>query len=201
MDGLSTVWKEWRSSLVSVSSGPPDAGSIPMLGPTGQLDPSMIPGGASGSGATGPTGPTGATGAVGIDGATGATGSAGSPGSPGAPGSDGATGSTGPTGAFSDPSINTQLSSYVAVLSDDGNIVVMYVSTANTFTIPTNASVAFDIGATLTVIQYGTGQVTLTPALGVAVNTPSSLTTRAQYSTVSVTQISTDVWNAAGDLS
>lgn len=36
-------WKEWRASVVSVSSGAADAGAIPMLGPDGQLDPSMIP--------------------------------------------------------------------------------------------------------------------------------------------------------------
>jgi hypothetical protein len=44
IDGLSQVWKEWRAMVVSVSSGVADAGAIPMLGPTGQLDPSMIPG-------------------------------------------------------------------------------------------------------------------------------------------------------------
>ncbi len=48
-DGLSTVWKEWRAKLISVSSGPPDAGAIPMLDSTGKIDPSMIPGGGGGS--------------------------------------------------------------------------------------------------------------------------------------------------------
>src|SRR5208282_6457797 len=89
IDGLSTVWKEWRTYIVSVSSGPADAGSIPMLGPAGQLDPSMIPGGASGSGATGPTGPTGPAGADGVTGPTGADGIDGATGATGATGSDG----------------------------------------------------------------------------------------------------------------
>jgi hypothetical protein len=43
MDGASVVWKEWRAKLVSVSSGPPDAGAIPMLDSSGQIDPSMLP--------------------------------------------------------------------------------------------------------------------------------------------------------------
>jgi hypothetical protein len=37
-------WKEWRAAVVDSSSGPADAGSIPMLGPNGMLDPSMVPG-------------------------------------------------------------------------------------------------------------------------------------------------------------
>lgn len=45
IDGAGVVWKEWRSKLISVSSGPPDAGSIPMLGPDGKIDPSMVTGG------------------------------------------------------------------------------------------------------------------------------------------------------------
>ncbi len=49
MDGASKVWKEWRSALISVSSGPPDAGSIPMLNASGKIDPSMITGGGGGS--------------------------------------------------------------------------------------------------------------------------------------------------------
>lgn len=42
-DGLSKVWKEWRSSLIDVSTGPPDAGAIVMLGSDGKIDPSMLP--------------------------------------------------------------------------------------------------------------------------------------------------------------
>ena len=98
------------------------------------------------------------------------------------------------------PSVNPQTASYVAVLGDANNVVTMSVTGANTFTIPPNASVAFPVGTTLTVIQIGTGQVTLTAGAGVTLNTASSATTRAQWSIVSVTQISADVWVAGGDL-
>lgn len=98
-----------------------------------------------------------------------------------------------------DPAINTQTVSYVAVLSDDQNVVVMNVAGANTFTVPTNASVAFPVGAVLTVVQYGAGQTTLTPASGaVTLHTPSSLTTKAQYATVTLTQVSANTWVAGG---
>ena len=76
----------------------------------------------------------------------------------------------------------------------------MNVSSANNFTIPANATVAFPVGTTLTIIQEGTGQITLVAAAGVTINTPSSLTTRAQYSTIALIQISANTWVAGGDL-
>lgn len=103
-------------------------------------------------------------------------------------------------GSSGGTSINTQTSSYVAQLSDENNIVAMNVAGANTFTVPANASVAFPVGTTITVFQQGSGTVTLVGAGGVTILTPASLTTRAQYSTVSVINLSTDVWWAAGDL-
>src|SRR5271157_83843 len=96
--------------------------------------------------------------------------------------------------------VNTQNTSYVAALTDNTNVVVMNVGSACTFTVPPNSSVAFPVGSVLTVIQEGTGQVTLTAGAGVTINNPSSLTTRTRYSTVSLTQVSANVWVAAGDL-
>src|SRR5208337_1799929 len=46
---LQAFWTEWRAMVVTVSSGPPDAGAIPMLDASGQIDSSMIPGGGGGS--------------------------------------------------------------------------------------------------------------------------------------------------------
>ena len=102
--------------------------------------------------------------------------------------------------ASSGPTLNIQVVSYTAVLGDANNIVEMNVAGANNFTVPTNASVAFAIGATLTVIQFGAGQTTLLAAGGVTIQTPSSLTARVQYSTVCVIKVATDTWIAAGDL-
>ena len=96
--------------------------------------------------------------------------------------------------------VNAQTASYTAVLADANEVVSIDNAAANTFTVPANATVAFPIGATLTVIQLGTGQTTLTPAGVVVINSPSTLQTRVQYSTVSLIQVATDVWNAAGDL-
>ena len=97
--------------------------------------------------------------------------------------------------------VNPQTVSYQAVRTDANNVVTMDVVGANNFTIPDNATVPFPIGTILEVIQLGAGQTTLNPLNGsVTINTPSSLTARAQYSTVTVTKIDTDTWIAGGDL-
>lgn len=98
------------------------------------------------------------------------------------------------------PALNTQVASYTAVLSDNIKIVAMNVASGNTFTVPLNATVAFPIGTTLTILQLGLGQVTLTPAASVTFVSAGSLLCRAQYSIVSLTKIATDTWVAAGDL-
>ena len=100
---------------------------------------------------------------------------------------------------LSETTINNQSgSNYNAQLSDDGNLVVMsYSSGACTFTVL--GATAFRVGAILTIIQAGTGQITLTPS-GVTFQNPSSLTSRVQWSTISLTQIAAGVWVAAGDL-
>ena len=36
-------WTEWRNTVVSISTGAADAGAIPMLNASGQIDPSMVP--------------------------------------------------------------------------------------------------------------------------------------------------------------
>jgi len=96
--------------------------------------------------------------------------------------------------------INPQAASYQPVLSDSGKLILMSVAGANTFTVPTNATVAFAIGTVLSVSQTGAGQTTIVAAGGVTINTPSSLTTRAQYSTVVMIQTAANVWIIGGDL-
>ena len=97
-------------------------------------------------------------------------------------------------------SVNAQTAGYTAVLGDGGNIITMDNASANNFTVPPNSAVAFAVGATLTVVQKGAGQTTLVPGSGVTINTPSSLTTRAQWSTVALIKLATDTWVATGDL-
>jgi len=97
-------------------------------------------------------------------------------------------------------SVNNQSGSYVAALSDNNNLIVISSASSNTLTVPPNSSVSFPVGSTLTIIQGGAGQTSFLAGAGVTINTPSSLLARAQYSTISVIQVATNVWNAAGDL-
>ena len=114
-------YRETLVDAITSSSGAADASKIPVLGPSGTLDPSFGTGGGNLTGPTGYTGPTGFTGptgpgnftgytgftgpgGTGPTGYTGYTGTAGSPGSPGATGPTGYTGYSGPSGA------NTSLS-------------------------------------------------------------------------------------------
>ena len=99
------------------------------------------------------------------------------------------------------PTVNAQTgTSYTGAIGDENNITTMNNASANTFTVPPNASVAYPIGTVLAVIQLGAGQTSFLAGAGVTLNNPSSLNARAQYSTISALQIATDVWIIAGDL-
>jgi hypothetical protein len=91
-------------------------------------------------------------------------------------------------------------SAYTFTLSDFGNIVESTASGAVTFTIPTDASVAFPVGTVIQVYQYGTGQVTIAPAGGVTLHTASTYTTRAQYSMITLRKRASNEWTLYGDL-
>lgn len=103
--------------------------------------------------------------------------------------------------ALTVPVVNPQSgTTYTAALVDGNNIVTMSNSGASTFKIDTQANVAFPVGTVISVVQLGTGQVTLTALAGVTFLTASSLTTRVQYSTVLLTQVATNTWVVSGDL-
>ena len=130
------------------------------------------------SGLAGPIGPTGATGPT------------------------GSTGPTGPTGDFSAIfSTNAQTgTAYTLALSDNGKIIEMNNASANTLTIPLNATVAFATGTSITIIQTGAGQTTIAATSGATVNATPGLKLRAQWSSVTLIKRATDTWIAIGDL-
>lgn len=96
--------------------------------------------------------------------------------------------------------INAQTASYTLVASDKDKMVELNVGSANTLTVPTNASVSLPVGSKIDIIQTGTGQVTITPASGVTINGTPGLKTRAQWSAVTLVKRATDTWIAFGDL-
>lgn len=93
---------------------------------------------------------------------------------------------------------------YTFALSDEGKIV-MYTTdnSAVAFTIPTNATVAFPVGAFIDVYAGGTGANTISGAAGVTLRGPdgtSTVTLRNIYSKVRLTKSATDTWQAVGDI-
>ena len=96
---------------------------------------------------------------------------------------------------------NAQVASYTVVLADDGKVVEIASASANTLTVPTNASVAFAVGTQITVIQTGAGQTTITPVSGtVTINGTPGLKLRAQWSSCVLIKRATNTWVALGDL-
>jgi hypothetical protein len=112
---------------------------------------------------------------------------------------------------LTDPKINlafdAETASYTAVLANNGQVVTMDNASANTFSIPTNASVAFPIGTQINVIQIGAGQTTIqavTSGTTTIQSTGASAAApklRARYSAATCLKAGTDLWYVFGDIS
>lgn len=101
---------------------------------------------------------------------------------------------------FTDTVTNAQTSAYTLALADNGKMVEMNVASGNALTVPSNANVAFPVGTTLTILQTGAGQTTLTPQAGVTINATPGLKLRAQWASATIIKRATDTWVALGDL-
>lgn len=84
---------------------------------------------------------------------------------------------------------------------DLGRIVRMNNGSANTFTIPPDSAVLFDIGESITLRQTGAGLTTLVAGTGVTITSLNSLLASAgQYAFFGVIKESANTWNAYGSL-
>ena len=111
---------------------------------------------------------------------------------------------------LTDPKINlafdAETASYTAVLANNGQVVTMDNASANTFSIPTNASVAFPIGTQINVIQIGAGQTTIQAVTSGTTTIQSTGATaaapklRARYSSATCIKAGTDLWYVVGDI-
>lgn len=100
------------------------------------------------------------------------------------------------------PSPAAKTADYTVALADRGTLLEMNSASAHIFSIPTDASVAFDIGTVIEFCQVGAGQVTIsavTPGT-TSIRTASSATTRAQWSMASVRKRAANEWVLSGDL-
>jgi hypothetical protein len=117
---------------------------------------------------------------------------------------------TSPT--INDPKLNLTLNAqtgttYTFVLADNGKLVTASNASAQTYSIPTNASVAFPVGAQINIIQIGAGQVTINAVTSGTTTVASTGATaaapklRVQYSSATLIKVNTDLWYVVGDIS
>lgn len=96
--------------------------------------------------------------------------------------------------------IDAKAGSYSLVLGDRFKAIRMDSATASVLTVPTNATQAFSVGDSVDVIQWGAGQVTITPAAGVTINGNPGLKSVGQYTMITLLKMATDTWLAVGGL-
>jgi hypothetical protein len=110
------------------------------------------------------------------------------------------------TGGSWNIGINAQTgTTYTTVLADNGKLTTLTNASAIAVTIPPNSSVAYPVGAQINMAQRGAGQVTVSGGSGVTIVSTGATSTapkaRAQYSTLTAVQTSTDNWLVIGDIS
>jgi hypothetical protein len=86
-------------------------------------------------------------------------------------------------------------------LSDNYKLLRLNVGSANDLRIPTNTLVPFPIGTQIILVQYGTGQTTITTSGGVTLRSSGGKTKiAAQYGMATLIKIDTNEWVLGGDL-
>ena len=97
---------------------------------------------------------------------------------------------------------------YTFVLTDaDNKLVTASNASAQTYSIPTNANVAYAIGSQINIISIGAGQVTINAVTSGTTTvlsnggTAASPKLRVQYSSATCIKVATDTWYVIGDIS
>ena len=97
---------------------------------------------------------------------------------------------------------NSQIgTTYALVLTDAGKMLRLDNAAGVALTVPLDATVAFPTGTRIDVIQWGTGQVTVTPAGGVTLlSSGNKRKTTGQYSALTLWKVVPDLWVIIGDI-
>ena len=96
---------------------------------------------------------------------------------------------------------------YTFVLADaDNKLVTASNASTQTYSIPTNANVAYPVGSQINIIAIGAGQVTINAVTSGTTTvlsngaTAASPKLRVQYSSATCIKVATDTWYVVGDL-
>ena len=93
---------------------------------------------------------------------------------------------------------------YTSVLADSyQTLVTMSNASANTFKIPTNASVAHPVGTVITVLNKGAGTCTISAVTSgtttiLSAGSTAAAPTLGQYKSAACIKVDTDIWYVVG---
>ena len=98
--------------------------------------------------------------------------------------------------------INAQTgTTYTFVAADAGKLVTSSNGSGQTFTVPPNSSVAFDVGTQILVQNIGSANCTLAQGSGVTIQSvDSNKEIDGQYAAATLIKTATDTWSLIGSL-
>jgi len=101
---------------------------------------------------------------------------------------------------YDNMTLNAQTgTTYTLVLTDAHKLVTLSNASAITLTVPTNSSVAFEIGDQVNLLQLGAGQVTVSGAGVTFRSEGTKLKLKGQYAMATLVKIGTDEWVLLGN--
>lgn len=106
--------------------------------------------------------------------------------------------------AFGLPISRTVSATTTALIGDRGACVVMNTASANSFQIPTDVTLNYDIGTVLTIFVQSTGVTTIsavTPGTTTVVSSSGTFTVRAQNCFAQAWKLAANSWVVFGDMS
>lgn len=96
---------------------------------------------------------------------------------------------------------NVQTGNYVLALSDASKVVEMNVGSANTVTVPEDASVNFPVGSQIEIVQIGTGQTEIIAGGSATILSPGpGNKVSARYGKVTLYKSAANMWVLNGNL-
>lgn len=94
-----------------------------------------------------------------------------------------------------------KFASYTLAVGDKGKTIIMDVATANNVIVPLNTTAAILIDTEINIFQYGVGETTIVPEVGVVIRSAGTrYRIYEQYSLCTLKKIDTNEWLLIGDL-
>lgn len=98
------------------------------------------------------------------------------------------------------PTIIDFTANHDLVLTDANNVIRMNLSSANNVNIQPDVAVDFPVGTSITIIQIGTGQTTISPQSGVTIQATPGTKIAAQYGAATLLKVAANTWALFGNL-